>query len=170
MYFENIILLQNTLLSYFSNEYPLKLINKKFSTFNYEKYNTHIQPHGIIEIYNINTKTLDERENYKNGKLDGLYESFHENNKLAIRSNYKNGKLDGLYEEWWDNGQLATKSNYKNGELNGLWERWWDNGILWENKNYKNGELDGLQEYFYDNGILGHRNNYRDRKLDKFWY
>ena len=41
MYFENIQLLQNTLLKYFSDEYPLKLLNKKFSTLNYEKYNTH---------------------------------------------------------------------------------------------------------------------------------
>jgi hypothetical protein len=41
-YFGNAELLQNTLLSYFCNEEPLKLVNKKFYGLNYEKYNTHI--------------------------------------------------------------------------------------------------------------------------------
>ncbi len=69
MYFENIQLLQNTLLKYFSDEYPFKLLNKKFSTLNYEKYNTHYQLHGIIETYYIDTKTLQKRVTYKNGKF-----------------------------------------------------------------------------------------------------
>jgi hypothetical protein len=61
-YFNNIVLLQNTLLPYFCNEEPLKLVNKQFYRLNYEKYNTHYQPHGILETYCPKTKILYDRE------------------------------------------------------------------------------------------------------------
>ncbi len=64
-YFENIDLLQNTLLPYFKDEYPLKSLNKKFYKLNYEKYNTHLQPHGILEEYYNKNKTIKEKTNYK---------------------------------------------------------------------------------------------------------
>ncbi len=104
MYFENSSLLENTLLSYFCEEYPLKLLNKKFNSLNYEKYNTYIKLHGIIETYHPKTKILIKEESYKNGKLDGLYQEWYNNCILKSRSNYKNNKLDGLCEEWQDNG------------------------------------------------------------------
>lgn len=88
-YFENIPLLQNTLLTYFNTEEDLKILNKQFKNLDYEKYNTHIQPHGILEIYYIKTKTIEERITYKNGKLDGLYEIFYENGELYEKSNWK---------------------------------------------------------------------------------
>lgn len=74
-YFNNTQLLQNTLLPYFHHPYPLKLLNKKFNTLNYEKYNTNLQPHGILETYNPKTKLILERETYKNGILNGLSEN-----------------------------------------------------------------------------------------------
>jgi hypothetical protein len=60
-YFGSIQLLQNTLLPYFCDGEPLKSINKKFYKLNYEKYNTHLQPHGVIESYDKETKTIESR-------------------------------------------------------------------------------------------------------------
>jgi hypothetical protein len=37
-YFQNLPLLENTLLSYFEEDKPLKNINKQFTKLNYEKY------------------------------------------------------------------------------------------------------------------------------------
>lgn len=62
IYFQNTELLQNTLLPYFCVEEPLKSINKLFSELNYEKYNTHLQPHGIIKTYYMQTMTIKERK------------------------------------------------------------------------------------------------------------
>jgi hypothetical protein len=67
-YFNDIPLLQNTLLPYFCDQYPLVCINKKFKTLNYAKYNTLLQPHGIVEIYYNGTKIIEEKITYKNGK------------------------------------------------------------------------------------------------------
>jgi hypothetical protein len=61
-YFGNVQLLQSTLLPYFCNEQPLKLVNKQFYRLNYEKYNTHYQPHGILEIYYLETQTIKSRQ------------------------------------------------------------------------------------------------------------
>ena len=132
-YFENSELLQNTLLPYFCEPEPLKLINIKFSKLNYEKYNTYIQPHGILETYNPKTKLLKSRKNYINSVRNGLYEEYYDiqedttiknSENLLIRKNYKNGKPNGLYELWYNNGKLMESGIYQNGNLDGLCKKW----------------------------------------------
>ena len=55
-------------------------------------------------------------ENYKNGKLE-------------YKVNYKDGKQDGLYESYYKNGQLQYKFNYKDGkEEDGSFESYDKNG------------------------------------------
>lgn len=162
MYFDDIFILENTLLPYFYNEHPLKLINRKFNKLNYKKYNTPLQPHCIIESYNIKTKTIASQENYKNDKLDGLQKFLHLNGNLWEKINYVNGKLHGLYEHWYENGQLFTLYNYKNGKLDGLYKEWRENGQLKERSNYKNGEKDGLCEKYSHDGELISSKNYEN--------
>jgi antitoxin component YwqK of YwqJK toxin-antitoxin module len=170
MYFDNTILLENTLLPYFDEAEPLKYINKKFYRLDYEKYLTHIQLHGILETYYLKTKTIMEREIYKNGKLNGIYKSWYEthsdtivgdNSQLYERCNYKNGKLDGLYENWFQNGQLLEQGYYKNGKLDGSCEVWHNNGRLYIRKNYKDNELHGLYEQWYQDGKLAENDNFK---------
>jgi len=149
-YFKNKDLIQNTLLPYFCEENPLKLINKLFYSLNYEKYNTHIQPHGPKIIYYPDTKTIEEKTTYKNGIPDGISETYYRNLQLCSRCNYKNGKLNGLHESYYHNNQLATRLNYKNGKLDGLYEVYDENGKLQIKRDYKNGLRDGLfKEYNY---------------------
>jgi len=140
-YFENIPLLQNTLLSYFCEEEPLKFINKKFCSLNYEKYNTHLQPHGPLETYYKDTKTLQKRETYYNGALHGSYQKWYPNNQLDTKYSFKKGKLQGLHEQWYDNGNLAMQCNYTNGNLEGSHTCWYEDGKIWGKCKYKNGEL-----------------------------
>jgi antitoxin component YwqK of YwqJK toxin-antitoxin module len=149
-YFGNSELLQNTLLPYFCDEEPLKLINKLFYKLNYEKYNTHIQPHGIDETYYENIKILKIRKNCKNSKLHGLYEKWYENGKLDMRCRYIDGLHNGLYESWYENRQLFCKFYYLDDKINGLYERWHVNGQPYIKSNYKDGKLDGLYEEWFD--------------------
>ncbi len=166
-YFNNIYVLQNTLLPYFNDQYPLKLLNKKFSILNYQKYNTHTQPHGILETYNPKTKILYIKENYKNGKLHGLYEAFYYNGNLLVRRNYKNGKENGLHEGWYDNGQLNLRCNYKNDKRDGLCEIWDSDGGLSHRYWYKDGIYEGLYQTWYPDGTKGVTCNFKDGKLDE---
>jgi antitoxin component YwqK of YwqJK toxin-antitoxin module len=173
-YFQNIPLLQNTLLSYFSTQESLGKINKKFYGLDYEKYLTHIQPHGLkITYYDEDKKPIYERETYKNGVKNGLYEKYYRNGQLMEKINYKNDVLDGLFQQWHKNGQLWVKCYYKNGKLNGLLEKWYDNGQLSGKRNYDDNILNGLYEEWYVNGKLSIKCHYKDglkNGLYEEWY
>ena len=136
-------------------------------------------------------------ENYKNGKKDGKYYSWHDNGKLNREWNYKDGNYDGkqywwyknekLYKEenykngkrdgkeywWWPNGNKESETNYENGELNGKQYEWYNNGKLYKEENYKNGKKDGKQYRWYSNEKLSCEENYKDGILDGkqyLWY
>jgi antitoxin component YwqK of YwqJK toxin-antitoxin module len=192
-YFQNKDLLQNTLLNYFSTDEDLKNVSKQFQNLNYEKYNTHIQPHGIVETYFPNSDIHETYMTYVNGKLNGLYQSWYINGQLWEEVNYRNGKYNGLYEEWFDNGNLFIQSHYKNGErdglyeewnydgdlvkkadyvdgkLNGSYEEWWNNGNLSIRCSYIIGERDGLYQEWYNNGRPDRLGNYVNGKLNGLW-
>jgi len=110
---------------------------------------------GSSVVYHNNGQ-LWYRENYKNGKQDGLQEGFLSNGQLWIRTNYKDGKENGLHERFYNNpvsrlhsflipatdrGQLKVRGNYKNGKLNGLGEIFDENGNLTKTETYRDGKL-----------------------------
>jgi antitoxin component YwqK of YwqJK toxin-antitoxin module len=58
--------------------------------------------------------TYDQKTNEP---VTGIVEKFYENGQLKWRTNFKDGKLDGLWE-WFDNdGNLRSTDTWKNGEL-----------------------------------------------------
>ena len=69
---------------------------------------------GVVETFHKNGQLLEERRNYKDWELEGLWERFYENGELRSRGNYKNGKKGGLREWFQENGQLKGKGNFKN--------------------------------------------------------
>ena len=77
--------------------------------------------------------------------------SYHENGQLKSRENYKDGKEDGLYERFYGNGQLDLRENYKNGKKDGLYESYYENGKLYSRGIYKDGKEDGNSD-LYQNG------------------
>ena len=79
----------------------------------------------------------------------------HEKSPQVVkkRNNYKDGKKDGYWESFHDNGELSEKGNYKNGLRIGIWESYHDNGQLWVRGKYtKDGTRDASWEYFDKNG------------------
>jgi antitoxin component YwqK of YwqJK toxin-antitoxin module len=165
-YFQNIPLLQNTLLTYFSTEQELKNINKQFQNLEYEKYLTPIEPHGIETTYYPDSKMIEEKTTYINGIKNGLYEKYYPNGQLYIKANYKNRRLDGLYQKFYQNGKLEFEKNYVDGKFDGPYIQWHDNGNLIAQYTYKNNEYDGSYDVWYGNGQLWKHANYKNRKLD----
>ena len=66
--------------------------------------------------------------------------SYWINGQLLLRKNYKNGKEDGLWESFHDNGQLEYRGNYRDGEPEGPWEFFNEDGNLIGTQMYRNGE------------------------------
>jgi len=159
-YFDDLPLLQNTLLPFFYDSEPLKYVNKIFYNLNYDKYNAY--PHGIVETYYKDTKMIKERIAYKNGILNGLSEEYYSNGKLYKRKNYKNGIIDGLFEMWYENGKLSLLSSYKNLGYDGLCDKYYENGQLHSRKNYIDNKLNGLYEVWNVNSLPEEKKYYKN--------
>ena len=52
---------------------------------------------------------------------------------------FKDGKVDGLGETYWGNGVLFVSATYKDGKLDGLWENYNTVGKLLQKCFYENG-------------------------------
>jgi antitoxin component YwqK of YwqJK toxin-antitoxin module len=60
---------------------------------------------------------LESKRNYKEGRKDGLWESFiKKGRQLRFSRNFKDGKRDGLWEWYSDDGQLESRQNWKDGK------------------------------------------------------
>ena len=59
-------------------------------------------------------------ENYRVGKLSGVYKTFYQNGELTEITSYKNGLIDGNYKKYSIKGLLYNDFNYKRGKLNGM--------------------------------------------------
>ena len=65
-----------------------------------------------------------EEGNYKDGKKDGLWTTWHNNGQKEFEANFKEGKEDGLVLTWHENGQKSGEANYKDGKLVGSSKLW----------------------------------------------
>ena len=77
---------------------------------------------GLLDGRNFEFHTND-------GKIDGLWVTWHQNGQKLVEANYKNGKQNGLETAWHENGQKASESNWKDGKvLEGSRKYWNNNG------------------------------------------
>jgi hypothetical protein len=72
---------------------------------------------------NRNTKgneVFDSNENFLgkivNGKREGYWKEYYDNNQLAIEGFYSNGYMDSICKHYWENGQLAHEGSYIEGD------------------------------------------------------
>lgn len=71
-------------------------------------------------FYHENGKTIMSEENYRDGKLEGVYKTFYPSGEPTEVTYYKNGLLDGNYKKYSIKGFLYQDFNYKDGKLNGM--------------------------------------------------
>ena len=105
------------------------------------------------------------RQNYKDGKKDGLIEYYRLNGQLLAKGNHNDKGLDGPCEFYYDDGQLEYRINYKDGKKDGLWEEYYKNGQLKSRKNYIDNREDGLRESYFENGQLREKRYYSSPRL-----
>lgn len=90
----------------------------------------------------------------KDGKKNGLYQSWHENGELAVIGNYKNDKAEGEFKKYYESGELYSKSNYKNGEAEGEFRWYYEDGSLKQKSKYLNDKEHGKTLLYDRNGVL----------------
>ena len=133
---------------------------------------------GVVELFYENGQ-LKERENYKDGKLNGLWEEYYDNGQLLQRGNMKDNLQEGLWEFFRYNGQLVYTSKWKHRKIlsfeyydrenrlitDGLLENFFENGQLETRVNIKDGKPDGLQELFHENGDLLYKRYFKNGEI-----
>ena len=123
-----------------------KTEEKKDMLFNAEKDELIKKLDEIQRSVNKNKRSLDKAL---------LIFQQHEKPSKGIQktNNYKDGKKEGYWESFHDNGQLSEKGNYNDGLRVGVWESYHDNGKLWVRGKYtKDGTRDASWEYFDKDG------------------
>lgn len=107
---------------------------------------------GLYETYNERRGYLYSRINYKEGVQEGLSEYFHPNGTLRSRTNWKDGKIDGTHELFHDDGSLSYIRHYKGGSYDGLAASYNRDGTPIETLEFKNGREHGKHEMYFSDG------------------
>ncbi len=125
----------------------------------------HGEVHGIRSLYYEGNKKLQTAETYDNGVMDGLFEEYHINGKVALTGLYVDDAMEGVWKKYNESGQLLEEVSFTDSEENGPFKEYHINGQLAAEGGYLNGDNEHgplkiynelgelLKEMDCDNGI-----------------
>lgn len=132
--------------------------------------------HGECSIYKLGH--LIAKSNFKNGKKEGLSQTFYLSGRVEYEMYFKNDLKNGMYKkfyqyhglkekgyhindkrqgpyiEYYQNGNKKTVCNFKNDKLEGKYIEYHPNKQIHRKCFYKNDNNYGLYETYYDNGQI----------------
>ena len=83
-----------------------------------------------IEEYYYPDGKLRMMGEFKNGKKEGHWISYYNNENKWSEGFYKDGINDGKTTTWHENGEKYYEGYYKKGERAGTWKFWDEKGIF----------------------------------------
>ena len=117
-----------------------------------------------IGITMWNEKQLKTEISFKNGRIDGVKRSYHENGNLESQMFWKEGKGHGEIKVYSQSGQLLEEGAYKNGQMDGIWKEYFESGKLKAEMSYTDGKLDGVVKEYDETGKLKSQVTYKEGK------
>lgn len=73
---------------------------------------------------------------------------------VMTKENYKNGKLEGVRTVYFPNGKMAEQINYVNNLKQGAYKKFTESGIVLEESFFSKNEYDGLAIFRDVNGVV----------------
>jgi antitoxin component YwqK of YwqJK toxin-antitoxin module len=117
---------------------------------------------GMTWWYNIEKKdVLKSKVNFVDDKEEGVYTSYHDNEKVKLTVNYTHGQKDGVQKVYYDNGQLGEEIKYVKGRRDGLFVEWDIEGFKSSEVMYKNNYKVGLKKYYDHDGKVTRTEEYK---------
>lgn len=114
--------------------------------------------------YNYTNGNLRLREDYVQGKQNGLAHNYNKNGLLNSINHFANDTLNGVHESY-DNGILKGTYHYQNGKLNGPFKTYnLDKSVAYEGF-YKNDEVSFERLGFWQNGKISSKDTFLDGVL-----
>jgi antitoxin component YwqK of YwqJK toxin-antitoxin module/Tfp pilus assembly protein PilF len=126
-------------------------------------YNDHNERHGIWKFYSPNG-LIRSKENYVNGKIEGLVEGYFSNGSPHYTRNYNNDLLEGKQISYYSTGALEGTYDYKNNLENGKEIKYYRNGKLEYELNVVNDKYEGNLVLHYMDGHVKQKSDFVDNK------
>lgn len=124
-------------------------------------YNDKNERHGIWKFYSKNG-LVRAKENYVNGKVEGLVESYFTNGSVLYTRNYSNSLLEGKQLGYYSTGVLEGTYEYKNNIENGKQTKFHKNGRLEYELNIVNDKYEGNLELHYMDGHIKQKSSFTE--------
>lgn len=106
----------------------------------------------------------------KEGRYQGVWESYYLNGKLKSKGEYKDGKKVGKWKFYFTNGKLEQEGFFNsNGEYTGEWKWYYEDGSLLRREDYRRGMEDGYMEEYDRSGNIISKGEYLDGKREGEW-
>ena len=132
-----------------------------------EEHNEYIEGEVISNIskYADNGDILEMYEE-KNGKLDGIYVSYHENEIMSSKVEYAEGMKNGSYYTYYVNGNINVFTEFKDDKKNGEYHYSYEDGQLAKKEEYDMGVENGMFYDYSPGGSLTREREYNNGVLD----
>jgi len=109
--------------------------------------------HGEYKVYNPKGQFIS-RENYSNGKKDGLFYYYYETGALEVKGVMKMEVLHGIVEGFYASGPKYYVNVYADGLRDGKCVSYFENGQLENEAEYKNGTPVGVHYGYFPDGTV----------------
>jgi hypothetical protein len=100
--------------------------------------------------------SIREQGTLRNGRWDGLRESYYSLGTLKARETYTNGVLNGPFEAYFKHGTPSDKGTYVDGRLDGPYESFWTRQPAEEGA-FADGRMCGTWTRYYPQSSYGLR-------------
>ncbi|WP_339895348.1 toxin-antitoxin system YwqK family antitoxin [uncultured Algibacter sp.] len=124
---------------------------------------------GTWKYYQQNSDQLLILEHYNDsGELIGERLVYYPNGQIAEKQNYINGKLEGI-SQWYSVKNIKLKEYiYENGELHGAAKFYNPKAELLSEGQYKRGEKDGIWKYYENSKLVDEKDyTYKPKYIKK---
>ncbi|MCK5169120.1 MAG: hypothetical protein KAQ75_04500 [Bacteroidales bacterium] len=121
------------------------------------------------KTYNITGNIVAEGIVLINGKEEGEWIYFYENNKKRATGKFNKGKKQGNWTYYYSNGCIQQTGTYTNGKLTGIWKWYYESGELLKEEFYIYGQLDGEANEYTELGNIISKGNYIEGNKEGEW-
>jgi antitoxin component YwqK of YwqJK toxin-antitoxin module len=122
---------------------------------------------GTQRYYNFGQ--LTKLAMYKNGQLDGIYETYSRNQIIAERHFYENGVKHGLSTWFFDNGKPSFVYPYDRGKIEGEVKVYYQSGAIKSVTKYMDNEMNGAHFEYHETGIMALSGQYKKGQKKGEW-
>ncbi|MEA3462102.1 MAG: toxin-antitoxin system YwqK family antitoxin [Bacteroidota bacterium] len=107
---------------------------------------------------------------YVNQAKDSVWTYYSDiDGSVRIREQYQEGKLEGMSRSYYPNGEVSEDVQWKQNEKDGTWKQYYENGLPRLSGHYEKGKLQGSYELYFSDGNIKIRGSYLNNRSHGTW-